>query len=587
MQNVLILSSSMPPLVEGAVEVTPEAEGTGEVRFSLDHGVVTATDGPPLAAETPITLAVPGFWAVTVPALPPVAVAEGGDEATATGLPTAIPVPEGPGDSWARDTVALVPPVVTDPITPVAGNPAPAAIGTSPADLKRDGNPLPREAQASQTVSPLADIGQPGTATEEPRPVLVSGRPGPDHPRADTRFPQPRPEARVAADFWPKAAAGQVQGNPLSASPSPAALPHPAEAPSSAARLVAQDAPGTDPEPAVSPAGPGALRPMPSTSVGSDDPVVKLDPPVIRDIPVPPAPPPMALSLPDPVGDPDSPTPPLAPAPAPVAADNDRPVPPTAGFWERFFTGQPTPFLAAIGTGPATDILPLPSGLTAGAAPARPDIAPPAIDLRLAPEVLTGTAPAGPVPVTVVMGPTAMPPVVFALPAGLMPDESRSGGEAAVTAPLFLPSGPIQPVSGSPTQTMGLPVPLIAAQLTAALSQNPSGVTELALSPEELGPVRLRLEPDSSNPDRMVVLISVERPETLDLFRRNAGELAEALRAAGYAGADIGFSQGQGQDASQGQSPRADPEIASHIEETKPPSAPRRVVAGAALDLRL
>ena len=35
----------------------------------------------------------------------------------------------------------------------------------------------------------------------------------------------------------------------------------------------------------------------------------------------------------------------------------------------------------------------------------------------------------------------------------------------------------------------------------------------------------LKLKPDAANPDRMVVMITFERPETLDLFRRHAGDL--------------------------------------------------------------
>ena len=131
-------------------------------------------------------------------------------------------------------------------------------------------------------------------------------------------------------------------------------------------------------------------------------------------------------------------------------------------------------------------------------------------------------------------------------------------------------------------------IPQVAAQISAALSRSADGATELALSPDELGHVRLRLEPDVANPDRMVVMITFERPETLDLFRRHAGELAEALRSAGYAGADIGFGQeGAG---SQGFDRRADPpsgrtgDIAQP--DAPPPPAPR-LAAGASLDLRL
>ncbi len=136
------------------------------------------------------------------------------------------------------------------------------------------------------------------------------------------------------------------------------------------------------------------------------------------------------------------------------------------------------------------------------------------------------------------------------------------------------------------------PVPQIAAQITAALSRSADGATELALSPDELGHVRLRLEPDAANPDRMVVMITFERPETLDLFRRHATELADALRAAGYAGADIGFGQGQsgsaGNDApGSGSAHGSQARSPSDAAFPTPPTSPPQLAAGTSLDLRL
>ena len=131
-------------------------------------------------------------------------------------------------------------------------------------------------------------------------------------------------------------------------------------------------------------------------------------------------------------------------------------------------------------------------------------------------------------------------------------------------------------------------MPQLAAQVTAALSRGTEGETELALSPGELGHVRVKLKPDAANPDRLVVMLTFERPETLELFRRHAGELADALRAAGYAGADLGFAQqGSGQS-----DPRGQP--AARGFEGTPPSEPAgdlqpspRHSSAASLDLRL
>jgi hypothetical protein len=155
---------------------------------------------------------------------------------------------------------------------------------------------------------------------------------------------------------------------------------------------------------------------------------------------------------------------------------------------------------------------------------------------------------------------------------------------------ILAPTGALAGASG-PSAGVGpaahLPVPQVAAQMAAALSRSADGSTELALSPDELGHVRLRLEPDAVNPDRMVVMITFERPETLDLFRRHAGELAEALRQAGYAGADIGFGQGDGGSSGFDNASRhgSAPDRADPVPPLIPP-APQHA-AGASLDLRL
>jgi hypothetical protein len=132
-----------------------------------------------------------------------------------------------------------------------------------------------------------------------------------------------------------------------------------------------------------------------------------------------------------------------------------------------------------------------------------------------------------------------------------------------------------------------LSVPQVAGQITGALVRHAEGVTELALAPEELGHVRLRLKPDPKNPDRMVILISVERPETLDLFRRHAGELAEAMRTAGYSGTDIGFGQhGQNGGTDRQQHGALTSGAFTPDEALLTPTVPR-LLAGASLDLRL
>ncbi len=87
------------------------------------------------------------------------------------------------------------------------------------------------------------------------------------------------------------------------------------------------------------------------------------------------------------------------------------------------------------------------------------------------------------------------------------------------------------------------PVSALAAQVVQVLSSGGSGNTDIALSPEELGHVRLSIQPHDSDPTRVVVMMSFERPEVMDLFRRHADQLLADIRAAGYSGADLSFAQ--------------------------------------------
>jgi hypothetical protein len=148
-----------------------------------------------------------------------------------------------------------------------------------------------------------------------------------------------------------------------------------------------------------------------------------------------------------------------------------------------------------------------------------------------------------------------------------------------------------QSVSQTTAPLLGAAVQHLGAQLVAGLSSPKPGVTEISLSPEELGTVKLRLQTDTQNPDRMVVMLSFDRPETMDLFRRNADQLAEVIRSAGYSGVDIGFAQ-HGQDGRPQAGKTANPEAVQaalpDVETLDSPVSQRRPhLAGSGLDLRL
>jgi hypothetical protein len=97
-------------------------------------------------------------------------------------------------------------------------------------------------------------------------------------------------------------------------------------------------------------------------------------------------------------------------------------------------------------------------------------------------------------------------------------------------------------------------IPHLAAQIAGSLHQLPGGAVEIALSPDELGNLKLKLQADPQDPERMIVQLVFDRPETMDLFRRHGDQLADAIRAAGYADARLDFGQsGTGPDGGAGQ----------------------------------
>ncbi len=121
------------------------------------------------------------------------------------------------------------------------------------------------------------------------------------------------------------------------------------------------------------------------------------------------------------------------------------------------------------------------------------------------------------------------------------------------------------------------------ANAARALSDRP---IELTLNPEELGRVRMTLHATEGG---MTVQLAIERPETLDLLRRNIDLLANDLRQAGYERLSFAFAGDQragGQPMPQ-QSDQAattpDP-----VAPTPDPLQPQgRTLTGDGLDLRI
>ncbi|MEQ9260079.1 MAG: flagellar hook-length control protein FliK [Roseovarius sp.] len=104
---------------------------------------------------------------------------------------------------------------------------------------------------------------------------------------------------------------------------------------------------------------------------------------------------------------------------------------------------------------------------------------------------------------------------------------------AAGSASLGAPGAP-----GAMPPSAGLHV---ARQVAQALQGSSGQSFEITLSPAELGKVRISLSPGDNG---LSVAIFADRPETLDLMRRNAESLAQEFREIGQEAASFSFSSG-------------------------------------------
>ncbi len=107
--------------------------------------------------------------------------------------------------------------------------------------------------------------------------------------------------------------------------------------------------------------------------------------------------------------------------------------------------------------------------------------------------------------------------------------------------------------AASPVFAGTMPTPAqLSAQLLPLAQSAQSGPVELVLSPAELGHLRFEIH---HRGDQVQILLSAERPETLDLLRRNSEQLLSDFRNAGFAGASLAFG-GWGAGQNTGASPQ-------------------------------
>jgi hypothetical protein len=408
--------------------------------------------------------------------------------------------------------------------------------------------PAPGDGRATETgpgVGPAEGRAEapapPGAAADEVSPGLAA-----------------RPAfATVAGARTPPAADGPADGDAPDAPDAPGApgaqpgarpvpVPHgigATDLPAEAARVPSGPVGAGDPAPpppaAVPLAAIPAAAPIPAVIPAADGGSVALRP--VRTAP------PLAAPLAVPHGAPDTPH----VAPVPYGAPHTEP---KAAPRRALTVGHAAPAQGIAAATPAAPVI-------------APPVAPPQGGLAAALSAAMGGA-----------AETAGP-----ADAALAPFEQRAA------APLATSLAPATP------QTMAAPdIPRqIALRIAQAAEGGPGGArgtVELSLSPEELGRVRLRLHPSEAG---LSVTITAERPETLDLLRRNIDLLARDFREIGYEGTQFEFAQGgQGwQDGQDGPDPgpgpgNSGPAVAGAADPPLP-APPVPLLLGERLDLRL
>lgn len=275
---------------------------------------------------------------------------------------------------------------------------------------------------------------------------------------------------------------------------------------------------------------------------------------------------------------------PAPPAQAPAPARGDAPTEPADGAKvPPRMVAQPVPHVgpdrtAAFASAASPAVPPAPTPHPAAAAPA-PEVGAetPRMSPQTASQVLPHQPPASPGP------PERVTPAAEAFP------RSRETAPAeGVGLPVPGTARPDGVEATTPARMSESPPPAIA-RIALAVETMPYGGTEIRLDPADLGRVRLQLQTTDT---AVTLVITVERPETLDLIRRNLDHLAQDLRALGFA--DIGLSlsgegaqdrRGGDQPLPPGQPVRAP--VAERAAETTPAPIPAAALARGGLDLRL
>lgn len=159
------------------------------------------------------------------------------------------------------------------------------------------------------------------------------------------------------------------------------------------------------------------------------------------------------------------------------------------------------------------------------------------------------------------------------------PDAPASLGAA------FAPNG-TPAVQPRPAMFEAPPAPpaQVADQIADAVRRNGDGSIELALSPKELGTVRMNIQSTEAG---MTITLMAEREATMDLMRRYAGTLHEAFRDLGLGTLNLSFGGRDG--GSSGSNPQAEMRMSRDPgAQIAPVATPYHTLGGlGGLDLRM
>ncbi len=131
----------------------------------------------------------------------------------------------------------------------------------------------------------------------------------------------------------------------------------------------------------------------------------------------------------------------------------------------------------------------------------------------------------------------------------------------------------------------------VAQQLSVSVRQASDRTTEIALDPVELGRVQMQMKATDQS---IVLTIMADRPETVDLMRRNIDILNQEFKALGYTSVTLNFSSAQdnagfgmsGETGSDNQAGSGEAELTSIVDAVDAAPADSLRNADGSLDLR-